>query len=1002
MGALVAGGDVMTGTRLVPTRAIKDAVKGQEVEILDQLEIDWMSGNPHIACPYPTHDDDNPSWRWDEKKASAFCTCIEKSHSIFDVVGAMEGVDFEAAKIRVSEMLGCRELINDQVSAKNGRYQASDAESLLNAPAEDRDDTLPRAYLAHRLSVPAEEVLMPSTPTIGLTALGYFDPPSEGSKAKPKPIGNFPCAVFGTVSVDGRAHAHRIYLAPKAAGKADLGNDPDGHPRQPKKSAKLTDGVSRSGCAVLWGDPSRAPHLLLTEGIENGAAVALAFRAAIEAQEIAVAAGISANGVEAFQPYSVTKRITVCADRDEAEKLNGKPGSQRGEKAARKFGILNHECVTVDIALPGDNGEKLDWLDVFRRDGIEGVQAGIQAAASFVPTAIELEDLARDKSCAADLRKIAEDYPLPQMDTLHLQYAYTGSGKIKVHKRDGWKPDPDTGARVPVLIPVTTPFGIPARLRHAEQQDAYGLRCVVQDMNGEPRAIDFDRSELPRTGASEIQSKLFAAGLRTEAGGDKTAVECLKAADPKNEIVVYRRPGWHEVPGLADPVFICPNGEVIGAPEGLFLELGPSTRIEPSVAVAGDLAGWRGAVDTALSVTGCPHWTLGIVAAFAGLLVSLIRLDTCGINLSGQSSSGKSTAQQLAVSAWSTPDIRRPGLSQSARATDNATEALAERATGTILSLDELAHVSGKVVQKLIYMLAGGVGKRRMTSDAKLRESYCWSTFAILSAECSLEEKIRADEGEWLAGMAVRVVDVDVSDIDRKVDPGTLRLIAQIGHHYGHAGPAFVRAMISEGVHRRAQALRERVLAASHEIAGADADSAVSRAAIPFSLLLIAGEMAKVLGVISQETAVVDAVNWAWDRFLHSSDSRALDPEAQALSNLRRYIAERWDVTLKSVTSALGANREAVGWYDDTAVYIPKDRMGEATGGILKGSHVGAMLDRLGLLASRPEPDRFTVSWVPKIGRVRSYALRLSEFGRSGAIKDPESEFAVYKGAADD
>ena len=116
---------------------------------------------------------------------------------------------------------------------------------------------------------------------------------------------------------------------------------------------------------------------------------------------------------------------------------------------------------------------------------------------------------------------------------------------------------------------------------------------------------------------------------------------------------------------------------------------------------------------------------MGIVAAFAGLLVSLIGLDTCGVNLSGQSSSGKSTAQQLAVSAWSTSDIRRPGLSQSARVTDNATEALAERATGTILSLDQLAHVSGKVVQKLIYMLAGGVGKRRMTSDAKLRESYC-------------------------------------------------------------------------------------------------------------------------------------------------------------------------------------------------------------------------------------------------------------------------------------
>jgi putative DNA primase/helicase len=403
---------------------------------------------------------------------------------------------------------------------------------------------------------------------------------------------------------------------------------------------------------------------------------------------------------------------------------------------------------------------------------------------------------------------------------------------------------------------------------------------------------------------------------------------------------------------------------------------------------------------SALSVAGCPHWTLGVVAAFAGLLVSLIGLDTCGVNLSGQSSSGKSTAQRLAVSAWSTPDIRRPGLSQSARATDNATEALAERATGTILSMDELAHVNGKVVQKLIYMLAGGVGKRRMTPDAKLRESYCWSTFAILSAECSLEEKIRADEGEWLAGMAVRIVDIDVTDIDRKVDPETLRSIDQIGHHYGHAGPAFVRAMISKGVHRQAHALRDRVLAASHEIAGAEADSAVARAATPFALLLIAGQLAKVFGILPERAAVVDAVNWAWDRFLHSSDSRALDPEAQALSNLRRYVAERWDVTIKSV-GAMNGNKEAVGWYDEYAVYVPKERIREATGDVLKETHIGAALDRAGLLAKR-EPDRFTVPYVPKVGRVTSYALRRSEVGRSDAAQDPASIFTVYKDAADD
>jgi hypothetical protein len=106
-------------------------------------------------------------------------------------------------------------------------------------------------------------------------------------------------------------------------------------------------------------------------------------------------------------------------------------------------------------------------------------------------------------------------------------------------------------------------------------------------------------------------------------------------------------------------------------------------------------------------------------------------------------------------------------------------------------------------------------------------------------------------------------------------------------------------------------------------------------------------------------------------------------------------------VTIKGVAFATGS-REAVGWFDETAVYIPKERIREAVGGALKESHIGAMLDRQGLLASRPEPDRFTVSWVPKVGRVKAYALRRSEFGHSGEINDPESRFNVYEAAADD
>lgn len=973
------------GNRYVATKDIRAALRGRETDILDALGIRWRDGRP---CPFPSHTDVHPSWRFDERTGRVICSC--GSYSILDVMIKVEGIDFDAGKIRAAEILGRQDLI--RVRARIKHYQRHDANSLLNPPSDIRDDEVPFIYLGARLGIEPADVPRPATPVAGIESLEYFDPPAS-PRAKPKLLGSWPCAVFGTVAADGRRHAHRIYLSPDGRAKADLGIGPDGEPRDPRKSAKLADGqVGTAGCAVIWGDPQKARHLVLFEGIENAAVGAYALRPEIEAGEIYVASAINAGGVEAFAPYPATELATVGADRDEAKEG---AGYQRGERAARTFALRNHNRVVVRTALPGEPGKSVDWLDILQGDGVEAVRVGMLGAAPFEPTQDEIEEQHRTRHLSDEISQVAETYPLPHLQTMLLAYRHTDDGRVWVHKYEGVGKD-----GTPRWTPISSPFGVPARLRQADHGNAYGLRCFVQDMGGRPRTVDFYRDSLARMAASEIRAALFAAGLRTEVNGDMIAVDSLKAADPTREIIIVSRPGWHEIPGLPDLVFICPNGEVIGAPDGLALELAASERMAPDVAVAGTIEGWRHAIEAAL-LSGCPHWVVGIAAGFVGPLVSLIGLDTCGVNLSGLSSSGKSTGQRFAVAAWSTPDLRRPGLSQSARATDNAVEALAHRATGTVLSLDELAHLSGKAAAQLIYTIAGGVGKRRMTADALLRDSYSWSTFAVLSAECSLEEKIRADGGEWRAGMAVRIVDIDVVGVNRNVGRETFLQINQIEQHHGHGGPAFVHSMISLGLHRQAVALRKRITDAAQMIAGEGADSAKGRAAIPFALLLIAGELAKGFGIIPGRAPVKEAVIWAWERFQQSSDSLALDPEVQFIANLRRWIAERWDVLIKSTKATGGINnRETIAWYDETAVYIPKDTIREAAGNVLKESHIGAMLDKRGFLAQRTETDRFCVRWVPQVGKVTSYALRRSEFGRTDTVVDPEA-FTVHQGGVD-
>ena len=281
--------------------------------MLEGLGIPWDGGSGHINCPYPDHADAHPSWRWDDRRQKAHCTCTERSQSIFNVVMRCEGIDFEAAKLRTAEILGRQDL----VKVRDGeRRQRMDTASLLQPPGDQRDEGLVRSYLAYRLDVAPDQVPMPLTPAIGWRSLAYYDPPAKRG-GQPKLVGHHPCVVFGTRSPDGRRHAHRIYVQPDGAGKAELGRRTNGGPRDAKKSATLRPGQSADGCVVLWGDPTSAPRVILCEGIETAAALALARQAEIEAGDIVVAAALSTTGVRLFQPWPVTRRITIAADRDE-------------------------------------------------------------------------------------------------------------------------------------------------------------------------------------------------------------------------------------------------------------------------------------------------------------------------------------------------------------------------------------------------------------------------------------------------------------------------------------------------------------------------------------------------------------------------------------------------------------------------------------------------------------------------------------------------------------
>ena len=80
-----------------PRRNIHEEIRGRELEIITALGIKWPARNhaTHINCPFPDHDDADPSWRWDPRKEHWYCSC--DSGSAVDAVMRMHGCDFNAA-----------------------------------------------------------------------------------------------------------------------------------------------------------------------------------------------------------------------------------------------------------------------------------------------------------------------------------------------------------------------------------------------------------------------------------------------------------------------------------------------------------------------------------------------------------------------------------------------------------------------------------------------------------------------------------------------------------------------------------------------------------------------------------------------------------------------------------------------------------------------------------------------------------------------------------------
>lgn len=265
----------------------------------------------------------------------------------------------------------------------------------------------------------------------------------------------------------------------------------------------------------------------------------------------------------------------------------------------------------------------------------------------------------------------------------------------------------------------------------------------------------------------------------------------------------------------------------------------------------------------------------------------------------GRSSRGKTTLLRIAASLWSNGD--HVG---SWRATTNGIEGVAAEHNDMPLFLDEIGQVDPDHLLETVFMLMNGVGKSRAGKSGEALTANTWRTLVLSSGEVTSAAHLRAGKlgatGKLPGGFAVRVIDIA---IETRSDGGpvyeclhghrneaalaeTLARIAQ--EHHGHAGPAFVAALIEELDHARARA-KELLADFTQEVLHEGDDAQVGRVARHFGVVMAAGVLAAEFGILPIPAAEIREATSACYETWYDSRGNKSEEERDGLQVLKTF-----------------------------------------------------------------------------------------------------------------
>ena len=422
----------------------------------------------------------------------------------------------------------------------------------------------------------------------------------------------------------------------------------------------------------------------------------------------------------------------------------------------------------------------------------------------------------------------------------------------------------------------------------------------------------------------------------------------LQARPPKRRMRCANQIGW------CGDSFVLPDVVIGPGASGVIFQSGERGHDEHTT--GGTLEGWR--TEIAARAVGNPLLILALSASFTGPMMGKCNAESGGINVHGDSSTGKTTLIEAASATWGGANYRR-----SWRATANGMEGAAALFNDCLLALDEISECDPREVGAIVYALGNGRGKQRASRTGAARGVVRWRCFVLSSGERTIATTMQEGGHRAKAGQAVRLLDIPAArafgawdDLHGAANAAAFSdaLKRAAVTHHGFAGRAFLEKLTHDK-NDFCAALEDFKSLPMFAAEGGEGQD--KRAAGRFALIALSGELATKYGLTGwPEGAAVQAAALAFDLW-RAQRGRVNDERRQIGERVASFIERHGDGRFSDVDANHEVQvRDRAGWWRGTNEGREYLFTAEAMREALKGFDFKRALDVLQEIGALPPP----------------------------------------------